>query len=81
MDFGRRWLLIGIVLSLCNACSYFRQMVGWVAEKPQLKIIQVEVQSFSLHKIELVFVLDLINPNAFRIDIEALEYRVTGLDM
>lgn len=81
--FDRR-LVLWIVLSglmLLGGCSYFRQMIGWVAEKPEIKLQQVEVQSFSVHKIELVFVLDIINPNAFRVEIESLEYRVRGLDM
>jgi len=80
----RRRLSILLLLSsliLIGGCTYFRQMIGWVAEKPEIKLTQVEVQSFSVHRIELVFVLDIINPNAFRVDIENLEYRVRGLDM
>ncbi len=68
-------------LALIGGCTYFRQMIGWVAEKPEIKLIQVDVQSFSVHRIELVFVLDIVNPNAFRVEIENLDYRVRGLDM
>jgi LEA14-like dessication related protein len=82
--FDRR--VLGTVALACllfwpAGCSYFRQMIGWVAEKPEVKLIQVEVQSFSMHRIDLVFVLDIINPNSFRVDIERLDYRVRGLDM
>jgi LEA14-like dessication related protein len=68
-------------VALVGGCTYFRQMIGWVAEKPQIKLIQIDVQSFSVHRIELVFVLDIVNPNAFRVEIDKLEYRVRGLDM
>ncbi|MCX6130472.1 MAG: LEA type 2 family protein, partial [Proteobacteria bacterium] len=83
MGFPKGRALLGVLLAslILGACTYFRQMIGWVAEKPEIHLVQVDVQSFSVHKVELVFVLDIINPNAFRIDIEGLEYRVQGLDM
>ncbi len=78
----RWWVLLALSsILMVGGCTYFRQMIGWVAEKPEIKLIQVEVQSFSVHRIELVFVLDIINPNAFRVEIERLDYRVRGLDM
>lgn len=83
--FDRRRLfgvtLLAAALVWIGGCTYFRQMIGWVAEKPEIKLLQVEVQSFSVHRIELVFVLDIVNPNAFRVEIESLDYRVRGLDM
>ncbi|MDQ3234437.1 MAG: LEA type 2 family protein [Pseudobdellovibrionaceae bacterium] len=82
LDRRRLGILIALPgLVVIGGCTYFRQMIGWVAEKPEIKLVQVEVQSFSVHRIELVFVLDIVNPNAFRVDIEKLDYRVRGLDM
>jgi LEA14-like dessication related protein len=82
LDRRRLGILLTISgLALIGGCTYFRQMIGWVAEKPQIKLIQVDVQSFSVHRVELVFVLDIVNPNAFRVEIENLEYRVRGLDL
>ena len=83
MSDRRRWWILLSCLSflLFGGCSYFRQMIGWVAEKPEIKLVKVEVQSFSIHRIDLVFVLDIINPNAFRVEIESLDYRVRGLGM
>jgi LEA14-like dessication related protein len=81
---NRRRLAILLTVSgliAVGGCTYFRQMIGWVAEKPQIKLIEVDAQSFSVHRIELVFVLDIVNPNAFRVEIENLDYRVRGLGM
>jgi LEA14-like dessication related protein len=71
-------LSLGLLLS---ACASLRQLVGLVAEKPELKLVQVEVQAFSVQRIDLVFVIDAYNPNSFALDIESFQYKVSGLGL
>jgi LEA14-like dessication related protein len=76
---SRIWLLcLGLVLS---GCTYLRHMVGLVAEKPEVKLTAVDVKSFSVKKIDLVFVLDVFNPNRFSLDLDRLDYAVHGLGL
>lgn len=75
----RNMLALLLGLGLVTGCTYLRQLVGWVADKPQVKVLDVEVQSFQPQRIDLVFVLDIYNPNSFAIDIDRLDYHVLGL--
>ncbi len=84
----RRHLLIrfciafGLVLLLAplgGSCSHLRQLLGLVAEKPEIKLRQVDVGAFKMDRIQLVFVLDVANPNDFTLDFADLHYRVHGL--
>lgn len=78
---SRRLVLggVGIVLLAVSSCTYLRQLVGWVAEKPQIKIVDLETKSFTSSSIELVFVLDVFNPNPFTLDVDRLDYQVSAL--
>ncbi len=60
---SRIWLLC-FVIGLAG-CTYLRQMVGLIAEKPEVKLTAVDVKSFSMKKVDLVFLLDIFNPNGF----------------
>ncbi len=74
-------LLLGFAasLTLLVSCTYLRQLVGLVADKPVVKIIDVDVKSFAINGIELVFVIDIMNPNSFAVDVDRLDYQVQGL--
>ncbi len=69
------------ILGGASSCTAMRQLLGLVAEKPELKLAQIEVQSFSVQRIDLVFLLDAYNPNSFSLDVEGLDYKVSGLGL
>ena len=74
-------MLLGLTLSLTllASCTYLRQLVGLVADKPVVKILDVEVGTPAANRIDLVFVIDIMNPNNFAVDVDHLDYQVQGL--
>lgn len=70
-----------LLFPLWSGCTHLRQLVGLVADKPEVSLRQIEVESFAIDRIRLVFILDIANPNDFSLDIADLDYRVRSLGM
>jgi len=68
-------LLFGSTL----ACSHMKHLLGMVADKPQVRLLKVDVRSASTRRMDLDFTLEVINPNSFSVEIEELEYSVHSL--
>ncbi len=78
--------LRAFILVLCGSllilsCATMRHLLGVVADKPTVKIAEVDVRSISMKRMEIDFLLDVYNPNSFTIDIEELKYSVQSLDL
>ena len=72
-------LILGMVLMV--ACSHFRHLLGVVADKPEVRLISVDIRSATLKQMDLDFSLEVKNPNGFAIELEQLDYSVQGLDL
>ena len=70
-----------LFLGSALACSHLRHLLGVVADKPQVRLVNVDVKSISVKRMDLDFVLEIINPNSFSVDIEELQYSVHGLEL
>ncbi len=82
----RRLRALGVIVSLllfgsAFACSHMRHLLGMVADKPEVRLLKVDVRSVSTKRMELDFLLEVINPNSFSVEIEELEYSVRSLDL
>ncbi|RZA14768.1 MAG: hypothetical protein EOP10_27485 [Proteobacteria bacterium] len=74
-------IVAALLLTSAFACSHLRHLLGVVADKPQVRLITVDVKSISMQKMDLDFVLEVLNPNSFSVDIEELQYSVKSLDL
>lgn len=63
------------------ACSHLRHLLGVVADKPQVRLVNVDVRSISTKRMDMDFVLEVLNPNGFSVDIEELQYKVRSLEL
>lgn len=63
------------------ACSHLRHLLGVVADKPQVRLVNIDVRSISTKRMDMDFVLEVMNPNSFSVDIEELQYKVRSLDL
>lgn len=68
-----------LLLPLASGCSHFKELLGLIADKPKVSLKEVEVEAFAIDSVRLVFVLDVLNPNDFSLDINDLDYKVRGL--
>lgn len=72
-------VLLGSILIL--GCATMRQLLGVVADKPSVRLVNVDVRSISTKRMELDFVLEVFNPNSFSVDIEELQYSVKSMEL
>jgi LEA14-like dessication related protein len=74
-------ILIIFILGSAISCSHMRHLLGVVADKPEVRLVNVDVRSMSMKRMEMDFVLEVLNPNSFSVDIEELRYNVRSLDL
>lgn len=70
-----------LILGSGAACSHLRHLLGVVADKPQVRLLNVDVRSISTKRMDMDFVLEVMNPNSFSVDIEELQYKVRSLEL
>ncbi len=77
----RASLLVLIGSFMIFGCATMRHLLGVVADKPQVRLSNVEVRSVSMKQMDLDFVLEVYNPNSFTLDLQELKYEVQSLDL
>ncbi|MES2746477.1 MAG: LEA type 2 family protein [Bdellovibrionota bacterium] len=81
---NERLRAIILVLSgsfLVLSCATMRHLLGVVADKPTVRLVNVDIRSISTKRMELDFVLEVFNPNSFGVDIQELKYDVKSMDL
>lgn len=77
----RAFMIVFIGSLVLLSCATMRHLLGVVADKPTVRLVNVDVRSISTKRMELDFVLEVYNPNSFGIDIQELQYNVSSLDL
>lgn len=77
----RAVLLVLIGSLVLFGCATMRHLLGVVADKPTVRLVNVDIHSISSKRMELDFVLEIFNPNSFGVDIQELKYDVRSLEL
>jgi LEA14-like dessication related protein len=72
-------VLLGSLLFF--SCATIRHLLGVVADKPTVRLVNVDVLSIDPRRMDLDFVLEIYNPNSFSVDIQELKYDVKSMSL